>query len=371
MIETKNINYIHYSQSEIIFASLHQNEILANRKWLIEKSNSFPFPLGKVLQEHYNSRMNRAGVTPMLGEYAPYLIGDLFSIQNQVVDCFSRSWILLYEYSLLLDDLLDEKNESTWKYELLLSQVIFESFLTEIVTHYDDKKLILDLLSQYRKESVLSMIHEMNCSESRFNKPIDPVIIIQGGKLSLVKLLASCMLLMDRGRPLSMKEDCCIGHISAGIQLLDDLADAIEDHIAGRMNTTLKNAYQWLSKINSKNTKFNSNAIGINQFLVGLIFSHSIDNTWNLASHQLDQGLDLVCKKESNSYIYFNSISEKCKKASVELRELILSEPLLEKKLSQAVNQGEIQTLSVLGSLESPTFELLSKYINKGPRASN
>lgn len=263
--------------------------------------------LGTTLINHFNERIERADETLMLGEYAPFIFGNLFSISNASINKVAFPWFLMYEYSLLLDDLLDKKRDN-WQLELLSSQILLDNSFKNFFLAINDQIEIFDSFKKYRKESIEAMVHELTYSNM---KSIGSNVIIQGRKAALVKFCVSYMISIDKNRKISEFEENILDDICAGIQLLDDLTDFMEDHSEGRLNLMLSFVYNW---IESSYNMLNRRNINTEQLIAGLIASQSLHTTLEF-SHKLLKTVNHLKgnKKVGNGAIeYFNELAENC-----------------------------------------------------------
>jgi hypothetical protein len=263
--------------------------------------------LSIILINHFNERINRTDETLMLGEYAPFILGDLFEISNESINKVAFPWFLMYEYSLLLDDLLDKQREN-WQLELLSSQILLDASFKKFFLAINNQIDIYNSFEKYRKESIDAIISELKCSNM---KSIKSNVIIQGRKAALVKFCVSYMINIDKKRKISEEEESILDNICAGIQLLDDLTDFMEDHIEGRLNILLSFVYNW---IENNYQLYNRKNLSNEQLIAGLIVSQSLNTTLEF-SHNL---LKSVCQFKDNkktttgSIDYFNELAENC-----------------------------------------------------------
>lgn len=365
-----------YSTVSFISDPLHlsflNRKVEENRKLFVEYAKSLPSPLEKILLAHYNDRLIKAGDNPMLGEYAPFMLGDLLSINEKFVDQLSFPWFLLYEYSLLLDDLLDNKSRDDWKYELLVSQILLDYSVGCFKIIFGQDQYISSSFDNYRKESVESMLVEMSKSLIMKSEISDQAILDQGRKAAFVKFCATTMVYLDKRRELSRNEQSGIDALCCGIQLLDDVHDVIEDHISGQMNILLNEVYTWFQKKNLLTSSLSTiENIGIQQLIIGLVYSRGLTKSWDLASEYLNLGLNYFHEKETKSYSFLHDLSVKCSVSSTTLNGLINSDARLRELLLLALTKGEIETHITINTLNNYTWLKIKEFFKTGPKASN
>lgn len=266
--------------------------------------------LWKTIINHFNERLKRANNTLMLGEYAPFILGNLFSVSELTINRVAFPWFLMYEYSLLLDDLMDKKREN-WQLELLSSQALLDSSFKEFITLANNRFNIFKSFDKYRDEAFDGMVNELKWSKNNSINNIKSSAIIQGRKAALVKFCVSYMIDIDQNRNISKDEECILDNICAGIQLLDDLTDFMEDHNEARLNIMLSKTYEWL-----ENNYYISDRENINsdQLIAGLILSQSLNAILEFSHKFLNTANRLKRKngKNTNSIEYFNELSASC-----------------------------------------------------------
>jgi hypothetical protein len=282
-------------------------DVLNIRNQFYDFAKNLNSELGTILINHFNERIKRANETLMLGEYAPFIFGDLFKISYESINKVAFTWFLMYEYSLLLDDLLDKEREN-WKLELLSSQILLDNSFKKFFLAINNQIDIYNSFEKYRKESIDAMISELKCSNM---KSIRSNVIIQGRKAALVKFCVSYMINIDKKREISEEEESILDNICAGIQLLDDLTDFMEDHIEGRLNLMLSFVYNW---IENNYQLYNRKNINNDQLIAGLIVSQSLNTTLEFSHNLLKSACQLKGNKKitTGSIEYFNELAENC-----------------------------------------------------------
>lgn len=342
------------------------------REKLYIYAESITEPLNKILVAHYKERLSCAEGRPMLGEYAIFLAGDLFLIKPQVVDKLAFPWLLLYEYSLLLDDLLDG-SRSHWSHELLLSQILLESSITEYKKLLGDNKSLWAAYNSYQREWINEMMHEMKWSCSKENQSKTGAIFQQGRKAAMVKFCVTSIVYLDKNRLLTSREEKGIDHLCAGIQLLDDLTDVLEDHRAGRLNVLLGDTYEWFNVIVFNSiSNIHPKDVSVNQLMLGLVYSGAISNSWKIAAKQIDKAIEMLQDKENQSTKYFKSISIKCRESSRLIDKAIRDMPELQEYFLNTQIKGENTNIIEINTAKlSQMLSRITRHINNGPKASN
>lgn len=304
--------------------------------------------LAMVLKSHYRERLLRSQGQIMLGEYAVFIISDLLKMSKNTVARVQFPWLMLYEYSLLLDDLLDESRKN-FREEILLSQILLDAAHYEFAEFIENSAYEKEIYSKYRMESM----YAMNEENAGINKEVTPfsedMVILQGQKSSLIKYLASSMMFLENNRALSENEEDALGNICSGIQLLDDLTDIEDDHEAGRKNSLLYKTYRWASS-NTEVSYLRTDYFDRNILIVAAAYSGAISQSWELASQKIQLGLRQLDSPKSQTSSLLKGLSTSCAHSKIRLETLINSNP--HKKF-----------------LDKP--EILENILYQGPQARN
>jgi len=292
------------------FLNTIRPDVLRIRQQFKEYAIKLKPELGKIVINHFNERLARANDTLMLGEYAPFILGNLFGISESSISKVAFPWFLMYEYSLLLDDLLDKEREN-WQLELLSSQVLLDNSHREFFYNIKNEISILDSFDKYRNQSIDSIIHELKWSKMSSIECVDSAVIIQGRKAALVKFCVSYMIHIDKNREITNEEESILDNICAGIQLLDDLTDFMEDYNEGRINIMLSSIYNW---IETNYPECNRDNLSSDQLIAGLILSQNLNTTLEF-SHFLLKSVNMLTinnYKNNGSIEYFNELADNC-----------------------------------------------------------
>lgn len=217
---------------------------------LKEFSTELPNALRTALQDHFRERLAFARGQPMLGEFAGFLFADLLGVPNAVADRLALPWLLLYQHSLLADDLVDRPQAYDGEH-VLLSHVL----LVEALDQYrrilgEDHQLWRDYANHYRRW-VDGMLSERQWSKDGRLPDWDAAIAKQGEKAAIAEFCATALAFGDSRRQLTAREAEGVSHICVAVQLMDDLADLWEDHQEQRLNVLLGETYRW-SRVNGR-----------------------------------------------------------------------------------------------------------------------
>jgi len=303
----KNITENHVNESFLKTLTPHIIEV---REMFYNFTECLPVELKTCLINHFKERVKRADGTLMLGEYAPFILGNLFSISIESINKVAFPWFLMYEYSLLLDDLIDKKRKD-WQNELLSSQLVLDKSYREFFVSINNRNQLFDSLEKYRNQSVKSMLCEKEWSETGYIANLDNSIILQGRKASLVKFCVSYMFNLETNRVITSKEEEVLDNICAGIQLLDDLTDFHEDFSESRINLLLNTTLKWL---NSHYPNIENSKLSNDQLISALILSQSVNTSLEFSGHLLKSINELINRSplNSGSFDYFSDLAEQC-----------------------------------------------------------
>jgi len=349
--------------------SFLQTNLEELRNSLYNYASTLPTQLNDVLINHYNERLSRADGRPMLGECAIFLLGDLFSIKQHIVDEITFPWSLLYDYNLLIDDLIDDTRPN-WPQELLLSQILLESSLSSFRDVLGNDNSIWNLYDSYRSEFTYGILHEIKWSSGDDRRFHDDTVIQQGRKAAMVKFCAAGLIYQDKHRLLTLKEEQFIDHICAGIQLLDDLTDVFEDHSNGRINILLEDTYEWLRKNGFKNI-LHTQKIDNELLIFGLFYSGAIERLWKAASEQIDKAIRIFPFLNNQTIDYFKHLSLRCKQSSDNINIATKIAPIFPNslKIPKLERENELEVSFRTRQLSALLKEIM-KHINDGPKAS-
>lgn len=285
-------------------------EIIALRKSLLVFSEKLPKSLGKIVVAHYKNRLYRAKSLPMLGEYVVYLIGDLFKIPVNIINQLSFPWLLLYEYCLLIDDIIDNPIKNNSK-EYKTSQILLKSALKEYNNNFKNDISLVESFGTYHRQWFDAMIFELNQNFEIDSKVTDVEFLQQGRKSALVKFCADSLVRLNNKRSLNPIEEKCLDNFCSGIQLLDDVTDIEQDYTLGVSNTIIKDMYQWIEK-NHIDSIVDIKNLSTRQLKIILIFSGAISDSLKLASNYLSEGINLSNNPTCITTKYFHQVIKKC-----------------------------------------------------------
>ena len=300
------------------FLSIFKEEVENSRKHLFNFAQSLPKPLGDLLLNHFSSRLQKSNSLPMLGEYALYMIADLFNIKKELPFKFSYAWILLYEYTLLIDDMIDE-NDTNNKNNIAVSQILLAEFLYAFNSKTLRSELLFESFNIYMKEWINGSLHNTPDVFITNHDFSNNIFRHQSKRASIAKFGASSLFIDAHNRSLSLNEEVIIEHLCAGLMLLDDLTDVFIDFNNKQDNYLLNVTINWF-RLNVASKYLKLDQITNNQLYIGLIYSNAIIDSWEAIANEIDLALNNFPHNWGNTYHFFHFISLGCRESVKHLR---------------------------------------------------
>lgn len=368
-MKTLILSNITEDYSKVSYLNTIRPKVLNVRRQFYDYAANMKSELGNSVIYHFNERLKRAGDTLMLGEYAPFILGDLFSISETGISKISFPWLILYEYCLLLDDLMDKEREN-WQLEMLSSQVLLDKAYKEYFVDANDRYNIHNYFERYRNESIEGIVSELNWSKNNKIENIDAAIIIQGRKAALVKFCVASMINVEHNRNITKEEEKILDNICAAIQLLDDLTDISEDHTECRINIMLSTIYKW---IENKYPYYNKTNINYDQLIAGLIISQSMNTTLEISANQLRSVkiLEKRFRDNDGSIEYFMQLAENCLQKSKQVDNILKEESKNILLYEKYLFQKECNDLNEESNVKENVKNLFRDILACTPKTSN
>ncbi len=354
--------------TSVDFLSTFQTKVKSLRQDLYRHAQSFPSPLNSTLINHYEERVRRACGLPMLGEYAPFMMGDLLIIKPRTIELLNFPWLLLYEYTLLLDDVIDQPRKFSQR-ELVLSQMLLASSLDEFKRVLGDSQQLWAAYYSYQREWLIGSLHEMDLSSHEKTSFPSEVISQQARRAAIAKFCAASLLFLDQHRLPTPREESGIDHFCAGIMVLDDLTDVLEDHIEGRRNFLLETTREW-SNANIPRESITWTTLSIDQLTIGLVYSGAISRSWKAAADEIDKALGIFSDSESQTANYFRSISIHCRRSARLIDDATTILPKFRQELLHPQTIQQQSNIIEMGSaILRQSWKTVINLIEDGPKA--
>jgi hypothetical protein len=263
--------------------------IRRSRHAFLTQLSATPKIVRQDLTRHYRERIRRAKGKPLLGEYAPWLLADLLSIQNPVaLNAISLPWMHLYAYTLTIDDVLDRPGSNTNAPLIVASGLLLQRGLSGLCQALPRSDKVRVQLDKYFLESAAAVMTELRLHRGRVQSFSKRDVSEVGKKVSLLKLCASCLLIADNR---SGEDDAVlapVGFLATGMQLLDDMADWEEDWKQGAFSSLLSDALKGLRKLGIARAEA-PESLKRSELLLGLVMTGSLEKSLRKALDCLRQ----------------------------------------------------------------------------------
>lgn len=352
-------------------------EILSIRSAFLDHLDTLPAPFGESIKRHYLERIVRAGDRHMLGEYGPFLLADVLRVPQKAATSIVIPWLVLYEHTLLVDDIVDVKG-SSWAQDVLLSQILFDDFVSLWQERFFECPNLWQAFRTYHTEGVSAALKEMEQSLDATPEPRHDVNgdcdehLIMGRKAALVKFCAAALSIEFRGRLLNPIEEGGIDKICAGIQLLDDLSDCAEDYKEGRDAFILRIAFDKIRGHHDFNFVVR-NDLSEDELISFLILSGATTHVAKLACHYLTSGLAaLDVMPDSATGRYLLSLVENTSCAAAAIEEMFTDNPHLIETMLLSFLKGDDSWKRLLAqSVYGDIWAEIKSRFNRIPNAAN
>lgn len=222
---------------------------LANaREQFLSTVAQLPQPFNVLAENHYLTRGDRAADRQRLGESVPWVVADALSVPLAEADNIAIPWLFLYEYILVVDDLIDAPSRHD-KALVVLSGILLERAVRGFAEYVNHDPLFWVAFEKYADATAEAGAHELisNCDANRRFDRQEHVAL--GRKSSLTKLAPTLLLLKLQSRLLSQEEEEVFDDICAAVQLLDDFTDFHEDYRDGNFTYPVATSLTWLASI--------------------------------------------------------------------------------------------------------------------------
>ncbi len=203
---------------------------------------TLPEPLGDLCAGFYEQRVRRASPKPLLGEYLPWMIGDLLAADRASTSRLTAAWLPLYLHVLAIDDWLDEESDIDRQTLPIVSTVLAErAFQAYLLIFGSDPRFWARFDGFFLRTGVAGA-REMLLARHHIATITPSDLRATGEKIDLVKI---CYL----AQALAMGHDPSDAHLAAlddfavGVQLLDDIGDWEGDLAIGNFTPLLALAY--------------------------------------------------------------------------------------------------------------------------------
>ncbi len=204
-------------------------DVAAGRVLYSTALGHLPPKLATIASAHFHERVRRAGPSPLLGEYAPWLVAEIIGNSHDPrVREFVTAWLHVYFFTMLLDDVIDQPNRTNRSGELLTAMVLLQEGICELMSNLclDPNNRAQQLQKSFRSTALAALEELQGYADQE--KPTDLSRV--GKKVSFLRICVDA--LSDIAESSTEQREWLHGVIErfgTGIQLLDDLTDWQED----------------------------------------------------------------------------------------------------------------------------------------------
>jgi hypothetical protein len=206
----------------------HKNRIDTSKTLLFSRLNSINPKIGKEIEKMYNER-KLTHPLPYLGELYPWVISDIFELENdEQIQAISENWLALYYYTIFTDDVIDSKELRFEGKELisltaLLKEGLFKLFKTVIGTKYEEDfdQSINSVLNHGKiEEQINSIVSDDITVKVNYSSKKNDLL-----KLCAYAIASKC----SKSEALDKTILSFTSNLQLSFQYLDDIADLKED----------------------------------------------------------------------------------------------------------------------------------------------
>jgi hypothetical protein len=302
--------------------------LLTLRANFFDCMGTLPEPFGSTIKDHYVERLVRSEDRHMLGEYAPALLAQLLDIPEDPSDGITVQWLALYECSLLFDDVVDNAGSRRAEWALC-AQFLYDYCLFGWEPYFEQYPGLRTKFGEYHAQAIAAALFEIQQSEHWcVRNPVDALPEMQaamGRKAALVKFCGAVLSLQFKRRLLDSVEEEGIDSLCAGIQLLDDLTDSVEDNKSGHDNYVVRLA---LGRLLGRDGIWPTVAYLRSDELTAILV---LSNVWSEIVRSVEgflrKGLSALSGgAETMAVRYLNSISANCRDTAQTIECLLLAD---------------------------------------------
>ncbi len=216
-------------------------ETIRTRKEYLRRLRALPQPIGEACAAFYERRVDRVRPKPLLGEYLPWLLGDLAGIARSTTARVAECWLPFYLQVLAVDDLLDtpSSDEATLP---IVAGVFSEQGHAGYARLLGSDERFWAPFETYVLRMAAAGAREMQMRRNRIARISAQDWIEAGEKIELVKVCYLSLVLAEGKRP-DPEHLRALQDFAVGIQLFDDISDWEEDFAIGNYTPLLVRAF--------------------------------------------------------------------------------------------------------------------------------
>lgn len=219
-----------------------QARVERTRREYLRHLHALPEPLGAICAQFYEQRVGRVSPRPLLGEYLPWLLADLFGMKPSHTTRMAKAWLPLYLHVLAVDDLLDEAADVDRSVLPIVASVFSERAFSEYLAIFGPDPRFWSRFEDFFLSTGAAGAREMQLGRGRVTSITSAELRRTGEKIDLVKICYSSLALVN-GREPSELHLAALSDFETGVQLLDDISDWDEDLAIGSFTPLLALAF--------------------------------------------------------------------------------------------------------------------------------
>jgi hypothetical protein len=274
---------------------------------------TLPPAIRSTIEVHLADRLKRAELRPMLGEYAPCMIADLFGVGDSAeLRAISVGWQQLAWGILLLDDLIDEPSVFPDSNRLVAANLLVQRGVCHLLSVSRSPAVLRETIDSAFICNARAIATEQNDHRDAVTAFSRADILALGDKLGIIDI---CIDMIADLAPAHAGSRETVRHafrqVVAGLQLLDDITDREDDLRSRNMTLPLTLAADFLG---GSSTPDRSGAIETTELLETLIRSGALSTTLRAAADLLKSGAGTLMHvdphRHSASSLYVSALLE-------------------------------------------------------------
>ena len=220
----------------------YRRAVLRARNELLGSLRALPEPLGEVCAEFYEQRVRRASPKPLLGEYLPWMLGDLLGAAPSTTLRLTAAWLPLYLHVLAIDDWLDDEVDVDRQTLPIVSSVFAERAFQTYLAIFGSDSRFWPRFERFFLRTGAAGTREMVFARNRIPSITPDDLLAAGEKIDLIKICLLSLVLAT-GQELKDAHLAALDDFAIGVQLLDDIGDWEQDLAVGNFTPLLAMAF--------------------------------------------------------------------------------------------------------------------------------
>lgn len=215
-----------------------RSRALRTRRKYLARLRTLPEPLGGLCADFYEQRVNRVRPKPLLGEYLPWMLGDLCGIPETRVARVAEAWLPAYLHVLAIDDLLDQTADVDRATLPIVSSVFAEQAFVSYALLFGSDERFWSRFEAFFFRTGAAGAREIVLARGRVSSVSPTELRRAGEKIDVVKVCYVSLALANGVDP-EERHLAALEDFAVGIQLFDDISDWEEDFAIGSFTPLL------------------------------------------------------------------------------------------------------------------------------------